>query len=276
MPREVLDWLIERFPGAKRQTLRRMVQARRVMVNGRAARSVKDLLDERDEIEVSPAGATARQSLPFLVVHEDDDILVIDKPAGLLTSTVPREKRPTAVALVREYVATNEPRARVGLIHRLDRDASGLLIFSKNHAAYESLKRQFYEHSVRRRYTAVVHGVPTPKSGRIESKLIERADGSMRSTREPGKGQRAITEYETIRRVGKASLLRITLHTGRKHQIRVHLAERGVPVVNDPVYGKEKPNGPLMLAAVELEIAHPRTGKRMCFASRHSINIASP
>src|SRR5690349_11936946 len=99
------------------------------------------------------------------IIHEDRDILVVDKPAGLLTSTVPREKRPTLLKMVREYVAQREPRARVGLIHRLDRDASGLLIFSKNHQAYVSLKQQFFKHKVERIYLAVVHGVPTPPAG---------------------------------------------------------------------------------------------------------------
>src|SRR5262245_43535727 len=96
--------------------------------------------------------------LPFRIVHEDRDILVIDKPAGLLTSTVPREKRPTVLKAMREYLSRTDPRARVGLIHRLDRDASGLLIFSKSHQAYVSLKQQFFKHSVERIYLAVVHG----------------------------------------------------------------------------------------------------------------------
>src|SRR6185503_6889650 len=114
----------------------------------------------------------------------------------------------------------------VGLIHRLDRDASGLLVFSKTHDAYLSLKRQFFDHSVERVYTAVVDGVPTPRSGRVQSWLVERADGTVYSTRRPGEGQRAVTDYEvTDRRKGR-SLVRVTLHTGRKHQIRVHLSER--------------------------------------------------
>jgi tRNA pseudouridine32 synthase/23S rRNA pseudouridine746 synthase/23S rRNA pseudouridine1911/1915/1917 synthase len=201
------------------------------------------------------------------IIHEDRDILVVDKPAGLLTSTVPREKRPTLLKMVREYVAQREPRARVGLIHRLDRDASGLLIFSKNHQAYVSLKQQFFKHKVERIYLAVVHGVPTPPAGTIDTRLVERADGTVYSTRNPTTGERAVTEYETIeRRKNKGqSLLRVRLLTGKKHQIRVQLSERGVPIVNDPVYGKQKPTGPLMLVAAELTIEHPRTGDRLTF-----------
>jgi 23S rRNA pseudouridine1911/1915/1917 synthase len=205
--------------------------------------------------------------LPFKIVHEDHDILVIDKPAGLLTSTVPREKRPTALKHVRAYLARTDPRARVGLIHRLDRDASGLLIFSKNHQAYVSLKRQFFEHTVQRIYLATVHGVPTPRQGTITTRLLERADGTVYSTRHPGKGERAVTHYETLSQQKRQSLLRVKLETGKKHQIRVHLSERGVPIVNDPVYCEQKPEGRLMLVASELTIEHPRSGKRITFTA---------
>src|SRR3954454_21077197 len=127
-----------------------------------------------------------RPHLPFKVIHEDDDLIVIDKPAGLLTSTVPREPRTTAFALLRDYVKQREPRARVGTIHRLDRDASGLLVFSKNERAYRALKDQFFHHTVHRVYLAIVRGKLNPPSGRIESWLVEQNDGSVRSMKGGG------------------------------------------------------------------------------------------
>jgi RluA family pseudouridine synthase len=166
---------------------------------------------------------------------------------------------------------------RVGLIHRLDRDASGLLVFSKTHEAYVSLKRQFFEHSVERVYTAVAEGVPTPRAGRVESRLVERADGTVYSTRQPGKGERAVTDYEVVEERNRRSLIRVSLHTGRKHQIRVHLSQRGSPIVGDTMYarlegpptrkGPSRPATPerLMLAATRLSLTHPRTGARMTF-----------
>jgi len=207
-----------------------------------------------------------QQRLPRLkVVFEDADIIVVDKSPGLLTSTVPGEKRATLLAAVREHVAVRDARARVGLIHRLDRDASGLLVFSKNHAAYRLLKQQFFEHSAKRTYFAAVAGKLDPQEGRIESRLVELTDGSVRSTRLAGKGERAVTHYKTIRQSGNISLLRVTLETGRKHQIRAHLAERGAVILNDPIYGTTKPTGRMMLVAAELEIAHPKSGRRVKF-----------
>jgi 23S rRNA pseudouridine1911/1915/1917 synthase len=263
----LLDHLRKQFPSAKMVTLRRMIQSKRVLVNGVPARTLKQTIEETDKIEVADRAKTAQTetTLPFPIIHEDDDLLVIDKPPGLLTSTNEREKRPTALAMVRDYLAASAPKARVGLIHRLDRDASGLLVFSKNSAAFRSLKSQFFEHSVLRTYHAIVKGVPSPSRGRIESRLVELPDGKVKSTRRRDAGERAISDYETVESIAGTSVVRVTLETGKKHQIRVHLAERGCPIVNDPLYNPDPRRGRLMLIATTLEFDHPRTDKRMRF-----------
>ena len=265
-----------------------MLQDRRVTLNGRAVVRATQAVAPDDKVEVAdravgrPAAdhrkSATRPGPKLDVVFEDDDLLVVEKPPGLLTSTTPGERRPTLLAMVRDHVEASAPaRGRppqVGLIHRLDRDASGLLVFSKTHEAYLSLKRQFFEHTVERVYTAVVRGAPTPPAGRVESRLVERADGTVYSTRRPGEGERAVTDYEVTRRLKGRSLVRVTLHTGRKHQIRVHLGERGAPIIGDTMYGKaaakpkdrkQRPAGRLMLAATRLSFAHPRTGERLTF-----------
>jgi RluA family pseudouridine synthase len=257
-------------------------------LEGHATVVVADRPAAARTVPASAPKAGASRDPRLRIAYEDDDLLVVDKPPGLLTSTVPREKRPTLLAIVRRHVEGNgaiangrardsgvrkrartraESEPRVGLIHRLDRDAAGLLVFSKNHEAYRSLKQQFFDHTVERVYTAVVAGVPTPRAGRIESRLVERADGTVHSTDRPGAGEFAATEYETIEEGRRRSVLRVKLHTGRKHQIRVHLSERGVPILGDAVYGRDNaPEGaPLHLAATSLSFTHPRTGERKTF-----------
>lgn len=284
VPENLLGLLARRFPTAKRQTLRRMLADRRVRVNGVVAIRASQAIQSCDDVTIastseSGAGGRSRASItllaPLRLVFEDDDLLVVDKPAGLLTSTVPREKRPTALAKVRAYLAATSPDARAGLIHRLDRDASGLLVFSKTREAYQSLKTQFFHHTVERLYSATVRGSITPKKGRIDTHLIERADGRVRIATPTevaqNKGQRAITDYEAVERSAARSVLRVKLHTGRKHQIRVHLAHRGHPILGDSVYDPRHPHQPrgtvptLMLRATTLVFDHPRTGIRTTF-----------
>ncbi|MGB7156784.1 MAG: RluA family pseudouridine synthase [Tepidisphaeraceae bacterium] len=259
------------YPTAKNQTLKEMVSAGRVRVNGKRAAKLSQPLNDNDDVRVDEkprARAARKPSLaPLLLVHEDDDVLVVNKPPGLLTSTVPREKRLTALAIVRQYVEATAPNARVGLIHRLDRDAGGLLVFSKSDRAYRSLKTQFFKHTVDREYEAVVKGSPSPKKGRIESRLVEWGDGSVHSTKEHGKGERAVSEYEVIDVKNGLATLRVTLRTGRKHQIRVHLSERGWPIVGDVVYGAGEAGG-LKLRAVRLAFDHPDTARRVAFDVR--------
>ena len=150
----LLDWLIARYPSAKRQTFKQMLAGGRLTINGRRPRSLRASVSESDRIVVADRSAkrepTSIAKLPFEIVYEDRDVLVIDKPPGLLTSTTDRERRPTAWAAVQKYVAATDAAARPGLIHRLDRDASGLLVFSKSDAAYRSLKQQFLHHTVSR------------------------------------------------------------------------------------------------------------------------------
>jgi 23S rRNA pseudouridine1911/1915/1917 synthase len=259
----LLDRLRQEFPNAKRQNLKRMVEARRVLVNGNPATRLNQPVIEDDQIKIAPTKKPIAQ-LPFPIIHEDADVIIISKPPGLLTSTTPREPRPTTIAILRNYLSTREPSAKLGLIHRLDRDASGLLVFSKNNRALASLKSQFFHHTVTRIYHAIVSPPPKNDSGHIESLLAERTDGSVHSIRS-SRGQRAITDYTVIQRHAQCALLRVALHTGRKHQIRIHLSENGFPILGDEQYCGAPSKSGLALAAIHFAFDHPRTGKRMTF-----------
>jgi 23S rRNA pseudouridine1911/1915/1917 synthase len=295
-PRRLADVLAERFPQSSKQTLKRMVEQGRVSINRRPARKLTESVRPADAVRIDDSATQSvpqRSLAPLDLIYEDRDLLIINKPAGLLTSTVPNEKRATALAIIQKHYAKTDPKSRIGLIHRLDRDASGLLVFSKNDLAYESLKTQFFHHTVQRIYHAAVQGSPQPPSGTIESNLVEYADGTVHVTKASGKGQRAITHYESLRKHQKLVELRIRLETGRKHQIRVHLASRGCPIVGDTTYAPTNPTKPainpnpnylaaglarrvqrapqtstpssLMLCAVELAFTHPRTQEQLHF-----------
>lgn len=261
MPQTLLDRLLTLHPTAGRDALRRMVESGRVAVNGRPARSLRQPVSPADKVVVAAGAAPGTLD----VVYEDPDLLVANKPPGLLTSTVPHEPRPTLAGLVRQHVKSNDPRAIVGIIHRLDRDASGLLVFSKNPLAYDSLKDQLKQRSMKRVYAAVVHGIPTTPARQIESWLTEYRDGTVHSVRAQSAGERAVTDYQLLSTSGTRSLLRLTLHTGRKHQIRVHLSENNLPILGDKLYAKDHPAPRLMLAAIHLSFTHPRTGKPLKF-----------
>ncbi len=246
-----------------------MLSASRVRVNGVVAKKMNRPIKPTDRIEVSDRVRIEQPIIssihPLEMIYEDDYLLVVNKPPGLLTSTVPTETRPTALAILSQYLYETDPEANLGLIHRLDRDASGLLVFSKNPKVFTSLKHQFYKHSVRREYLAITRGVPTPLAGRITSMLIEEPNGTVRSTLKRGKAQKAVSDYQTLMKKDGLAAVRVTLQTGRKHQIRAHLFERGVPVLGDRLYGPPGNAPRLMLAAMMLQFDHPGTQERMGF-----------
>jgi 23S rRNA pseudouridine1911/1915/1917 synthase len=201
-----------------------------------------------------------------MIVHEDDDILVVNKPPGMLTASGPKDERPTLWRTVQARARAQKWRKPMGIIHRLDRDACGLLVFSKNNDAYQSLKTQFFRHTVERIYMAIVSGTPRPVEGTIDNYLDEWKDGTVHKTRQHGRGERAVSDYETCSITRKLTLVRVKLQTGRKHQIRVHLAGINHPIVGDGVYNPQAKEGDrLMLVAMRLCFDHPRTGRRMEF-----------
>jgi 23S rRNA pseudouridine1911/1915/1917 synthase len=202
------------------------------------------------------------------VVFEDDTVIVVDKPAGLLTMGTETERSKTVYATLRAYANAKKPAEKIFIVHRLDREASGLLVFAKTSAAKENLQDQFKSHSAGRVYTAVADGRVLPEQFTIRSLLTENAAFRVYSTKNTVSGKLAVTHVRVLQRKAKTSLLEVRLETGRKHQIRVHLAERGHPIAGDKVYGGRSGNlGRLGLHGTVLEFEHPRSHQRMRFES---------
>ena len=207
----------------------------------------------------------------FEVVHLDRDLLVVEKKADLLT--VPTELRENEDSLVERLLESERQRGvrspALYALHRLDRDTSGLLLFARSRRAFEDLEAQFVARTVERHYLAVVEGTIPEDRGRLESRLVEDARSlKMRSTRRPGEGKEAITEYEVRERLPKATVLDVRLRTGRKNQIRVHLSEAGHPLVGDKRYGRPSPLiGRTALHARTLAFVHPATRRPISFTA---------
>lgn len=237
-----------------------------------------------------PRHALRRQVRPrgLAIIHEDHDVLVVDKPPGLVTAAVPGQETVNLFGLVKDHVRAGRKFAKAWIIHRLDREASGLLVFAKSERAFLSLKDQFKSRKAHRLYIATVEGefdatpggpgrVPQAPSGTIQSILFEDRDGKVHSIPEneyrprgggQDEGQLAITHYRVIASGQGRSVAQVRLKTGRKHQIRVHMAQIGHPVSGDLVYGKgANPISRLALHATELGFDHPATGESVRFVS---------
>jgi len=263
----LLEALQQRFPDSSRTTLRQLLQNERVCVNGAVEKDAKLVLDDDDVVDVGPK--PTHRALPpgVTVLHEDDDVIVLLKPHGLLTVATERERENTLQAGLNRYLAGGG-RERVHVVHRLDRETSGVLVFAKNFAAREALKEQFAAHSTDRMYVAVVEGTMAPPRGTIRSHLYEGRDLRMRSSDAHPEAKLAVTHYRTIEEKGAYSMLEVTLETGRKNQIRAHLSEAGHAVVGDQMYGAAtNPLNRLGLHAKLLGFTHPSTGKRLSFTA---------
>ena len=195
-------------------------------------------------------------------MHEDEDIIVINKNAGLLSVASKREKELTAYRQVTEYVKRGNAKNRIFIVHRLDKDTSGVMMFAKTEKVQQTLQNEWTEMVKERMYTALVEGSLNKKDGTIKSWLTESSTFKVYSSPVDNGGQLAITHYKTIQSNKDYSLLEVQLETGRKNQIRVHMEELGHPVVGDKKYGATgNPLRRIGLHSTALAFVHPRTGE---------------
>jgi len=242
-----------------------------------------------------------RPRLPFVILYEDLDILVIDKPAGMLSVATNKAEENTAYRAVNQYVKLKNKYHKIWIVHRLDRETSGVMLFAKSEKFKLALQKRWEELALKREYMAVVCGEVKPEFGQVKSFLNQTKSFYVYSSKKEGDGKLAITNYRVLKSNHKRSLVELTLETGRKNQIRVHMSDIGHPIIGDDKYGVCKPNkgitkvgfaelfmpdagnqspAPtnsnnqkckkkqrLHLHASTLEIKHPFTGENMRFES---------
>ncbi len=268
-PAGLLDFLMAVMPNRKRTNVKELLRHNQVAVNGVPQTRHDTPLAAGDVVKVN----LVREFRVFYhrrlqLVYEDDDIIVVNKGYGLLSMGTDKVKDGTAYSILREYVKWGNPANKLFIIHRLDRDTSGLMMFAKTVEAKETMQHNWNQMVLNRRYLAVVEGVPEQAEGVIRSYLAENAAHEVYSTDRPGEGQLAVTRYKTLKTHGGKALLAVELDTGRKNQIRVHMKESGHPISGDRRYGGS-PNSihRLALHAQTLRFVHPVTRKEMNFST---------
>lgn len=265
----LFDFLVQMMPHKNRNNIKSLLHYQQVFVDGECATQFNRELNPGQTVMIS-GERKKKEDLPagIKVLYEDDDIMVVDKPAGLLTIATEKEKRITLYSMLTGHVKSKDRNSRIFIVHRLDRDTSGVLVFARNEKTKRILQDTWDERVTKRSYVAVVEGNPEPTEGTIISYLVEDKNYRMHSVSHPGKGQKAVTRYSTLKRGKYFSLLQIDLETGRKNQIRVQLGEKGHPVVGDKKYGSTaNPLKRMALHAESLYFVHPVLNRELQFKS---------
>ena len=262
---ELLDFLLENIKGMSRNNIKSLLTKKKILVDGKVETKHNYVLSVGQFVSISDAKNTD-VVCPFDILYEDDEIIVINKPQGLLSIATNKEKDMTAYHILMEYVQVRNPKNRVYIVHRLDKDTSGVLIFAKNEKIKLAFQENWNENVKRRGYLAIVEGKLKQSEGVYKSYLKETKTQLVYSSSRAGDGLEAITEYKVVRCNSKYSLVQVNLLTGRKNQIRVHMQDLGNPIVGDKKYGAtSNPINRLGLHANIIEVVHPFTKKLLKF-----------
>lgn len=269
-PVKLMEHLSASMPDRKRTFIKQLLSHNQVAVNGRPESQFDLELQPSDSVKVNFTHEfKVFNNRRLKIVYEDDDIIVVEKGYGLLSMGNDKKPDNTAYSILRDYVKWTNPLNKIFIVHRLDRDTSGLMMFAKSMEAKEKMQHNWNNMVLNRVYVAVVEGEPAEKEGTVKSYLVENSRYEVYSTDDPKKGQLAVTRYRTIQTNGIYSLLELELDTGRKNQIRVHMHDLGHPISGDTKYGAEKsPLHRLALHAKTLRFIHPITRQIMDFSSR--------
>lgn len=251
----------------KRTSIKALMKYNQVALNSMPTSQFDQPVHDGDTLSVNFTRPFVVFSHPRIkLVYEDNDIIVINKGSGILSVSTDNVKDGTAYSILRDYLKKKDPRLMLFVVHRLDRDTSGLMMFAKNVEAKEAMQHNWNNMVLGRRYVAVVEGKVEQEEGVVKSYLAETSQFEVYSTQNPDEGQLAITRFKRLQCNNGYSLMELSLDTGRKNQIRVHMKDLGHPIVGDRKYGaKASPIHRLGLHARTLHFAHPVTKKEMLF-----------
>lgn len=281
-----LDKALAEASGLSRERVKALLGEGRITLSGKPASQASQKLVVGTPFSITVPEAipseAAPQDIPLTIAFEDEYLIVVDKPAGLVVHPAAGNLDGTLVnALLhhcRGQLSGIGGVARPGIVHRIDKDTSGLLVVAKTDAAHEGLASQFADHSLERAYLALTGGLPIPVSGTVRGAIARSShDRKKMALVEEGRGKHAVTHYKTLENLTGAALVECRLETGRTHQVRVHMASIGHPLLGDPVYGRTPPRlKPLLselgfrrqaLHAAELGFVHPITNERLRWRS---------
>jgi len=261
----LLAFLINQLPQKKRNVIKALLRDRQVFIDEIPVGQFNEPLVPGSIVKVFWRTDTSRQKpapLGLDIIFEDTDIIVINKPSGLLTIATDTEKRKTAYSILSEYVKREDPENKIFIVHRLDRETSGLLLFAKNILVKQQIQKTWETMINQRTYVGVVEGEVKKIEGTVVSWLAETTAYRVYSQQNAQAGKKAVTHYRKIGGNNRYSLLQINLDTGRKHQIRVHMHDIGCPIVGDKKYGSNSnPIRRMALHAQVLAFTHPKTGQ---------------
>ena len=266
-PAELLPFVTANLPEIKRTRLKQMLAHNQIAVNGTPVRQFNHPVQPGDTVSVN----FTREFQVFYnrrlkIVYEDDDLLVVNKGYGLLSMGNDKVKDGTAYSILKDYLKRKDPRNKIFIIHRLDRDTSGLMMFAKNEKAKEAMQHNWNNMVLNRKYVTVVEGHVEEPQGVVRSYLGETSQFEVFSTDDPSQGKLAVTRWTRLKEGSEYSLLEVELDTGRKNQIRVHMKDIGHPISGDRKYGAEaSPIHRLALHARTLRFIHPVTRREMLF-----------
>ncbi len=266
-PARLMEFLLEQLKGKSRTTVKSLLAHRQVTVGTHTITQFDYPLEAGTMVTINWGVVPTQTRLRGVrILFEDPYVIVIEKDAGMLSIATAKEKLLTTYSILSAHVKKEDPTNRIFVLHRLDRDTSGVMMFAKSEKVQEILQKDWQEAVVRRTYIAVVEGVVEKEEGTIRSFLKENKMLIMYSTKVPGEGDEAITHYKVLKRNEEFSLLEVELETGRKNQIRVHMKDLGHPVAGDKKYGsKLNPLRRTCLHANILGFNHPITGELLSF-----------